>query len=88
MNMRFWTALVAIVFGASCYANAEAVNKQIPSPLVDTPAAAIKTVLEKDGIVAGRVATAGYGEEKAVASNETEEGRAKNRRLELVVVKK
>ena len=39
MNMRFWTALVAIVFGASCYANAEAVNKQIPSPLVDTPAA-------------------------------------------------
>jgi len=36
--MRFWTAIVAIVFGASCYANAEAVNKQIPSPLVDTPA--------------------------------------------------
>jgi len=39
MKMRFWTALVAIVFGASCYANAEAVNKQIPSPVVDTPAA-------------------------------------------------
>jgi peptide-methionine (S)-S-oxide reductase len=41
MNMRFWTAMIAIVFGASCYAHAEAVNKQIPSPLVDmTPAEA------------------------------------------------
>jgi peptide-methionine (S)-S-oxide reductase len=28
--------MLAIVFGASCYANAESVNRQIPSPLVDT----------------------------------------------------
>jgi OOP family OmpA-OmpF porin len=51
-------------------------------------AVAIKTVLQVDGIAAKRIATAGYGEEKPAASNETEEGRAKNRRLELVVVKK
>jgi peptide-methionine (S)-S-oxide reductase len=38
MNMRFLTALIAIVLCASCNANAEAVNKQLPTPLVDTPA--------------------------------------------------
>ena len=51
-------------------------------------AVAIQNVLKSDGVAAGRIATAGYGEEKPVATNENEEGRAKNRRLELVVVKK
>jgi outer membrane protein OmpA-like peptidoglycan-associated protein len=56
--------------------------------LSEDRATAIKTVLITDGISANRITTAGYGEEKPVASNDTEEGRAKNRRLELVVVKK
>jgi OOP family OmpA-OmpF porin len=56
--------------------------------LSEDRALAIKSVLEQDGIAATRVTTAGYGEEQPVASNDTEEGRAKNRRLELVVVKK
>ena len=51
-------------------------------------AVAVKTTLQVDGIAANRITTAGWGEEKPVASNATEEGRAKNRRLELVVVKK
>lgn len=51
-------------------------------------AVAIKSVLQTDGIAARRITTAGFGEEKPVASNDTDEGRAKNRRLELVVVKK
>ena len=51
-------------------------------------AVAIKTLLQIDGIAARRITTAGFGEEKPIASNETPEGRAKNRRLELEVVKK
>lgn len=51
-------------------------------------AAAIKTVLQTAGIAAGRIATQGFGQDKPMAPNDTEEGRAKNRRLELVVVKK
>jgi outer membrane protein OmpA-like peptidoglycan-associated protein len=35
-----------------------------------------------------RISTAGFGQENPVASNDTEEGRAMNRRLELVVVKR
>ena len=38
--MRVWTLLaILLVLTAGCQANAEAVNKQIPKPMVDTPAA-------------------------------------------------
>ncbi|HEY3064164.1 MAG TPA: OmpA family protein [Methylomirabilota bacterium] len=51
-------------------------------------AVAVKDVMVKGGIVESRITTAGYGQDNPVASNETEDGRAKNRRLELVVVKR
>jgi outer membrane protein OmpA-like peptidoglycan-associated protein len=50
-------------------------------------AEAVKAALVSGGIEAGRIATAGYGATRPTASNETEEGRAQNRRLELVVTK-
>jgi OmpA-OmpF porin, OOP family len=39
-------------------------------------------------IAENRIGTDGYGQEKPIAPNETEEGRAKNRRTELVVEKR
>jgi len=41
---------------------------------------------EKIGIDAGLLSAIGYGEYHPVASNESEEGRAKNRRIEIVLV--
>lgn len=51
-------------------------------------AEAVKAALVAGGIDATRIGTSGYGSTKPLASNTTEEGRAQNRRLELVVVKK
>ena len=50
--------------------------------------AAVRETLVKSGIDGSRIATAGYGPERPIATNDTEEGRAKNRRLELVVEKR
>ena len=59
-------------------------NKQLS---VDR-ANAIRDQLVQAGVDTARIATTGYGSEKPLASNETDEGRARNRRTELVVVKK
>lgn len=47
-------------------------------------AASVKTWLTGRGIADGRLTAEGYGDARPVAANDTEEGRAKNRRVELV----
>jgi len=49
---------------------------------------AVKQMLVSSGIAADRITTSGYGQDRPTASNDTEEGRAKNRRLELTVTQK
>jgi OmpA-OmpF porin, OOP family len=46
-------------------------------------AAAVEAFLTESGIAAGRVKSAGFGETRPLADNETEEGRERNRRVEL-----
>jgi len=50
-------------------------------------AEAIKALLVAGGIDGSRITTAGWGQEKPIATNDTEEGKAKNRRTELIVTK-
>ena len=47
-------------------------------------AAVVKELTTKHGIAAARLKPAGIGMLSPVAPNDTEEGRAKNRRVELV----
>ncbi len=49
-------------------------------------AAAVKEWLVKNGVEAGRLSTDGFGDTKPVADNQSDEGRAKNRRVELVKI--
>jgi OOP family OmpA-OmpF porin len=46
---------------------------------------AVKEYLERHGVAASRLTARGFGETNPVASNETAEGRAQNRRVELIV---
>lgn len=52
----------------------------------DRALAVLKALTEWDGIEPARLAATGYGEYRPRASNETDEGKAANRRVELVVV--
>jgi outer membrane protein OmpA-like peptidoglycan-associated protein/Tol biopolymer transport system component len=54
--------------------------------LSDQRANAVRDHLVAQGIDASRITAKGYGETKPVASNETEEGRAENRRTEVTVL--
>jgi OmpA-OmpF porin, OOP family len=47
-------------------------------------AKAVLTAIIAQGIDAKRLSSVGYGQDKPIADNNTEEGRAKNRRVELV----
>jgi len=53
--------------------------------LSEARANAVKTFLTSRGIEASIIFTLFYGETKPIATNETEEGRAKNRRVELTI---
>lgn len=51
--------------------------------LSERRAASVKDYLVSSGIAASRIETHGWGESRPVASNETDNGRAKNRRVEI-----
>ena len=54
--------------------------------LSDARARSVVTALTAQGVETRRLRAAGYGQEKPIADNGTDEGRAQNRRVELVKV--
>jgi outer membrane protein OmpA-like peptidoglycan-associated protein len=50
-------------------------------------ALAVETYIESKGISADRLTSDGYGESRPIAPNTTKEGKAQNRRVEVVLVK-
>jgi len=58
-------------------------SEQYNLALSDRRAASVYMYLTENGVPASMLQSKGYGESEPIASNETEEGRAKNRRVEL-----
>jgi OOP family OmpA-OmpF porin len=54
--------------------------------LSERRANAVRDYLTSKGVTATRLTARGYGEAQPVASNDTDEGRAENRRVELIVL--
>ena len=53
--------------------------------LSERRATAVTDTLVRDGVSASRITTRGYGAANPVASNATAEGRAQNRRVEIIL---
>ena len=51
-------------------------------------AASVKSYFIKKGIAADRLESQGFGQDKPIASNDTPEGRAQNRRVEIHILEK
>ena len=55
--------------------------------LSERRAESVKKYMESLGIPAARMQTEGYGESKPLASNDTAQGQARNRRVEVIISK-
>ncbi|HEY6172775.1 MAG TPA: OmpA family protein [Candidatus Kapabacteria bacterium] len=62
-------------------------NDNTNKSLSDARARAVKTYLVGKGIKTDRLKTAGFGKSKPVATNDTDEGRQLNRRVEFTIMK-
>lgn len=59
-------------------------SKEHNQKLSENRALSVKNEIAKAGISSGRLTSKGYGQESPIASNSTDEGKAQNRRVELV----
>ena len=73
-------ALKLAIEGHTDNIGSDAANQQ----LSEQRAQAVVAALVQGGIAADRLSAAGFGASKPIADNNTSEGRAKNRRVELV----
>ena len=48
----------------------------------------VKEYLVKNGLSEKQIKTKGYGSEKPLVANDTEDGRLQNRRVEFIILKK
>ena len=82
--LRAYPAVKVRLEGNTDSVGAKEANKMLSQNRAD----AIRATLVANGVDAKRLETTGWGEEKPISPNDTEEGRAKNRRLEMTVLSK
>lgn len=81
-NLQQYPNSLIDVYGHTDSTGSEAYNQT----LSESRARAVGNYLSMRGVSAARVRTMGFGETQPVASNETDDGRARNRRVEIKIV--
>ena len=79
-TLRDNPSLHVVVEGHTDSIGSDAYNQK----LSERRAKAVRDYLVREGIDASRITTRGYGKSRPVASNDTAEGRAQNRRAEII----
>jgi outer membrane protein OmpA-like peptidoglycan-associated protein len=82
-SLKEWGDIKVEVAGHTDSKSSDSYNMQLSA----RRAAAVREYLIGKGVAADRLTAKGYGESQPVADNNTEEGRFKNRRVELVPVR-
>ena len=78
--VKYESSVVDVV-GHTDNTGSEAFNQK----LSEERANRVATFLQKRGVIRQRIAAYGEGETRPVATNETKQGRAKNRRVEIII---
>jgi outer membrane protein OmpA-like peptidoglycan-associated protein len=82
----FESAVVAEGLKVGIYGHTDNVgNDAVNTPLSEQRADAVKAYLLKKGLVDNRIEAKGFGSAKPIADNNTEAGRSRNRRVEIVL---
>lgn len=81
--MRAYPSLNVQIEGHTDNTGNAAKNQQLSA----ARAAAVKTALVAQGIAASRISTQGFGSSKPAATNNTDAGRQKNRRIDVAITK-
>ncbi len=81
-TLRRYEQTYVDVYGHTDSVGSDAYNQT----LSERRASAVAGYLTSRGVQSARLATRGFGESEPIASNETEEGRAENRRVEIKLV--
>jgi OmpA-OmpF porin, OOP family len=82
--MNGTTAITRLTIEGHTDTTGDPANNQ---PLSEERALAVKKYLEGKGVDSARLESKGYGSSQPVDTNDTEEGRAKNRRVEFKVTR-
>lgn len=77
-----WDRSFVDIYGHTDAVASDPYNQRLSQQRAD----AVAQYLQSRGVIAARVGTRGFGEAQPIVSNETEEGRATNRRVEIRIV--
>jgi len=81
-KMKGQTYEVMLATGHTDGVGSDAYNKKLSLARAE----AVKTYMVSQGVSADKIRVEGKGKSNPIASNDTEEGRAKNRRVEITLI--